>query len=177
MTEQVNAVEPTVEKAPEVTKVEASQPTQTEVDLAVALAEKDKELADLAKERDNYKRGLLKAKGKPISEEIDDADEDLNSKVARLVSEQLLTTKEAQIQADKDAIIKKALKENSELKVALKNSKGMTPSGGSSSADEPIQDEISKIFSKEQLEDLKKRGLDPKIVAKNLNRPMNEVIN
>lgn len=171
MTEKVNAggaVENTETKAVE-TNVDVAAHSQAEVDLAAALTQKEAEIEQTRTERENYKRGMLKAKGKLPEDDEEDADE----KMRRIVREEMLATKEAQLQKEKDAITSKALKELAEARIALRNRSGSIPTGGSSSQieNEKKEEDFSKVFSAQQLADLKAKGLDPKKVAENLKNP------
>lgn len=78
-------------------------------------------------ERDNYKNMALKWKNKANGSATDEDDE-IESKV----QERLTLEKEAQIQKEKDALLAKAMRENTELKNALKNKPTTTTTGNSS---------------------------------------------
>lgn len=134
-------------------------PTQSEVDLAA-------ELEKTRLERDNYKRGLLKAKGK--SEEIDDIDEDkIQSIIDARIKEALESSKNEELEKREAELIEKLIKENKELKLAQANRSQVSSSGqgGGYSEQKPTED---KFFSAEQLAELKKRGVDPEKVKENI---------
>ena len=140
----------------------------TEVDSETLLAQKDAEIAKIATERDNYRKGLLKAKGKiPAEEELDSSTpEGLDALIDRKVTERMLATKEAQLHAEKDDIIKKTLKRNKELELALKNRTGITSTSGQGSNQEKPEGKADNFFSNEQLASLKAKGYsDKKIEA------------
>ena len=147
----------------------ASAEQKTEInlqtDLEKALAEKDAELAKIAQERDNYKLGLLKAKGKILEEEpLEKSELTVAELVAQEVKNQLFSTKENQLQAEKDSILQQALKENKELKVALQNKQGISTAPSGSSSDNSTAS--SNYFSSEQITELKARGFDDKKIQR-----------
>lgn len=166
MSTEIKPVETKVEDAG--TTTQAVVPTTTEVDSETLLAQKDAEIAKIATERDNYRKGLLKAKGKlPDEEELDTSTpEGLEALVDRKVAEKLLNTKEAQLQAEKDAIIKQTLKRNKELELALKNRTDVTSTSGQGSNQEKPEGKKDNFFSNEQISALKVKGYsDAKIEA------------
>lgn len=177
MEEKKDAVDQKDQKAAtdqEVKKEEGSgASTEQKDDLAAQLAAKDLELKKLAEERDNYKTGLLKAKGKLPEDEPSGDDQQLSvdEKIQKAVHDALFSEKERKLMAEKDAILQQALKENKELKTALGNKQGMptVPDGGS--ADTKVT--TPQYFSDEQIRDLKARGWDDakiKKAAENMQR-------
>jgi hypothetical protein len=130
-------------------------------------------LTQAESDRDNYRKGLLKAKGKLPDEQSDEGDDD---KMRRIVAEELAKTQVFQLQAKKDEIVKKALKENKELKVALKNRTQIANNaGGASQAEAEVKVES---LPKDLLEYAKKRNLDPAKLAANMkNYRQGAVIN
>jgi hypothetical protein len=128
-----------------------------------ALLEKE---SKTAADRDNYKQGLLAAKGKiPATVDIDTDPSDIDALIEKKVQATLLRTKEFQIQQSKDDLVKKIIAENKELKLALNNKDGIsTVSPGSNVSKPPV---VKQQWSKEQLEYFKKRGLNPDTVMKN----------
>ncbi len=153
------------------TKVEtaASQPEQvtapivTEVDYEAELAKKDAEISKIAIERENYRKGLLKAKGK-IPEEDDNSsnEEDLDAKIDRKVQEKLLATKEAQALAEKDVLVTSLAKKNKELTLALKNRGQISSTTGQGSNQDKPEPKTDNILSNEQLSALRSKGWDDK---------------
>ncbi len=137
-------------------------------DLSAKFEALEAENKRIASERDNYKRGLLKAKGK-IDEDIDS--EDLEEKVARIADERLANSRLAEIAREQDDIIRKALKENNELKLALKNKSGTPPASvGIHSEGPSVQD---GLVTSEQLAAFKAQGKDDKWIEaykKNLRK-------
>ena len=143
-------------------------PTQTtEVDFEAALKEKDAALAQIAKEKENYRKAYLKAGGKPEAIQSDtDEPEDLDTRIARTVKEQLLATREAQLQVEKDQTISALLKRNKEVETALKNRSDITSVSGNGSNQEKPEGKKDNYFSNEQIASMKAKGYsDVKIEA------------
>lgn len=172
MSEQT--VEAKVETAVSQSEV-VTTPNVTEVDYEAELAKKDAEIAKVRDERENYKKGLLKAKGK-LPDEDDNSlndEEDIDSKVKRLVQEQLLETREAQTLAEKDVLVLNLAKKNKELTLALKNRAQVSSNSGQGSNQEKVESKSDNILSNDQLSSLKARGWDDKKIEeykKNLVR-------
>ncbi len=168
MNEEKNGVETEV--------VAENAPAQTtEVDYEALLAEKDAEIAKVQQEKDNYRKGLLKAKGKIPEDYQSDADgsEDMETLIDRKVQEKFLSTKESQIQAEKDAIQKASLKRIKELETALKNRGQITSSSGEGSNQDKPEGKKDNYFSNEQINALKAKGYDDKkieILKKNMTK-------
>ncbi len=122
----------------------------------------------IATERDNYRTGLLKAKGK-IVEDIDT--EDIDEKMTRIAQETLANSRLAEIAREQDDIIRKALKENNELKLALKNKGGTPPASvGIHSEGQTVSD---TLVTPEQIAAFKAKGWDDKKIEdykKNLRK-------
>ena len=158
MTEN-NAVETKVEAAAPATETVVTQPS-TEVDYEAVLAQKDAELAKVNQEKENYRKGLLKAKGKLPEDNQSDADEpeEQETVMRRIVREEMLSTKEAQLQAEKDQALKAVLKRNKELETALKNRTDITSVSGQGSNQEKPEGKKDNFFSNEQLANLKAKG-------------------
>lgn len=146
------------------TKVEAAAPQSTGVDYEATIAAKDAEIAQVREERENYRKGMLKAKGKlPEDVQVDTEDsEDIDAKIDRKVQEKLLATKEAQLQAEKDAAYAAVLKRNKELEVALKNRGQITSPAGIGSNQEKPEVKTDNYLSTEQLAYFKSKGWDEK---------------
>ncbi len=138
-----------VEKAPEINPAVSQEKTAEQL-LAEAQAKIDK----LAEEKDNYRRGMLKAKGKLPEEE--DGQEDLETLVERKVQEKLYDATIQEAEKQKDELIKRTLKENAELK-QLAKSKGFIPTSMGSNQDKP-EVKTEQYFSPEQTADLAKRA-------------------
>ena len=175
MSETKPAVETKVEVAatPQETKVETPSQTQPEVDYEALLAEKDKELSQVRTEKDNYRKGMLKAKGKLPEEDDNSSEEDLDAKIDRKVQERLLQTREAQVQSEKDALVLSLAKKNKEITLALKNLRQINTSSGQGSNQERPEGKVDNVLSNDQLASLKAKGWDDKKIEelkKNLNK-------
>lgn len=133
--------------------------TTTEIDAEATIARLEAEKAKIAQERDNYRVGMLKAKGK-IPESVIENDEEIEDKMKRIAMEAMSESRLAEIAHEQDEIIKIALRENKELKLALKNN----PSGKplSTGTDSTLVSTNSGILSKEQIDLLKAKGWSDK---------------
>lgn len=154
-----------------VTETNGADETAQGVDHAAEMAAKDAEIARVREERDNYKRGMLKAKGKVDDDDL--GEESTEDTMRRIAREEYLNTKEAQLMVDRKKAEEALIKENSELRLAAKNKPATTTASGSSSARDESQivsTPAEKFFSAEQLENIKKRGVDPEAVMKNLQK-------
>lgn len=128
------------------------------------LKEVEAELAKTREERDNYRTGLLAAKGR--TPQAEEPEETVAEFIERKVEEKILGIKEAGLQQEKDQAIKQLMKENEEYRIALGNRQQVaTPTGGAGSdtksAPEP------SFWSPQQLAELQRRGLDPNKVRDN----------
>jgi len=132
----------------------------TEVDYEAELKKKDDELVKVREEKENYRKGMLKAKGK-LPEE-DNLEESLDEKIDRKVQERLLNTRESQVQAEKDALVTSLAKKNKELTLALKNRAQVTDTSASGSNKDRPEVKVDSFFSKEQLESFKVKGWSDK---------------
>lgn len=150
------APQPGVDSVPVAPQV----PTNAEVELSA-------ELEAVRKEKDNYKRGLLKAKGK-----LDDDQPNLDELVSQKVAEALNASKEAELDKKEQVLVEKVLKENQEMKRALQNREQISsaPQGTGNTGTPSTTD---SFFSPEQLAYFKQRKLDPEKVKANIlkNRP------
>lgn len=163
MNNETKAVETKVETAATQPETVVT-PTTTEVDYEAVLAQKDAELAQVRTERENYRKGMLKAKGKLPEENYQDNDssETQEEMVRRVTREEILTTKEAQLQAEKDATQKAAMKRIKELEVALKNRGQISQSSGEGSNQDKPEGKKDNYFSNEQIAALRAKGYDDK---------------
>lgn len=138
-------------------------PEQAET-MAKALEEAQQLAEKKAEEAENYKRGMLKAKGKLKDAGLDEEDEKpvlTKEDIASVVREELAAAKPQEVnEVDKLRIV------NTELVNALRN-KPTTPTSAGGNADRP-EPSAHSYWSKEQVEDLKRRGLDPDVVYKNM---------
>lgn len=120
------------------------------------IAAKDEEIARIATERDNYKHVALKRLGKNPGDAdfIAGADEKTGLTIEETVKKTLLDGEYAKASAEKDEIARKLVKENSELKLALKNRPQSSIGGGSGESLE-VKD---NVLSDQQIAELRKRA-------------------
>jgi hypothetical protein len=163
MTIETPAVETKVETAATQPETVAT-PNATQVDYEAVLKQKDDELAQVRTERENYRKGMLKAKGKLPEEDYSDNNqtETQEEMVRRIAREELLTTKETQLQAEKEQLYNVLIKRNKELEVALKNRGQILQTSGQGSNSEKPEAKVDDYLSNDQIRDLKKRGWDDK---------------
>ena len=119
------------------------------------LAEKDAQIAQLTEERDNYKAVALKRKGKLAEDDEFFAKEGIDEFIEDKVKNILADREINKIQAEKDAQLKQIIKENSELKLALKNKPGNSI-GGDSGGSLEVKD---NVFTPEQLKALELKAI------------------
>lgn len=128
--------------------------TATETIAPTIAPEEDLEakMAQLEEEKENYRKAYLKSESKkpePVDEEEDD-------KINRKVTEAIANSKLAEIAREQDEIIKKALKENKELKAAQLGIKKEPVAGmGAHSESIPVRD---TSITSEQMANFKARG-------------------
>ena len=168
MSQDISAVEAT-QPAATGNGVETNQPIAPEVDSEAVISQLLDENKRLETERDNYRRGILKAKGKLPEEEVDASEEDLDARIERKVSERLLETQWAANQKRLEEELKKQARENKELKKSLANRSQLSSTGqGSGQAEMSVPD---SSLSPDMLQQLKARGWsDDKIARFKKNR-------
>lgn len=130
------------------------EPVVVEPVVVDPIAEKDAQIAKLTEERDNYKTVALARKGKlPADNELlgEDFDEMLKAKV----QEALVDTEINRMTNERNAETAKIIRENVELKLALKNRPG-SGLGSDSGASGEVKD---NVFSTQQLESLKQTAI------------------
>lgn len=156
-----------IKKVEPVATPQADTSTVTPEEARIAQLEADK--AKVIEEKENYKIAFLKEKSK--SKEFNDEDESDEDRIKRIVAEQLAETKIAQIDQEKEELVKKLLKENKELKLANLNKTDIPPASmGTHSESLGVTD---TRVTPEQLAALKTRGWSDKDIErykKNLNR-------
>lgn len=159
MEEKSTAVNTTEAAAPQTTVAPAVTETDAEVKIAALEAEKSK----LIEESANYKLGMLKAKGK--IKEDEDLEETTEEMVRRISAETLANSRLAEIAREQDTILKAALKENKELKLANHNKTNVTPpaSMGTHTESAPVAD---TAITPEQLSAFKARGWTDKDIER-----------
>ncbi len=162
------AVDTTLAAAPEST-VTTTVTTPTE-DPEARIAKLEEEKAKLMEEGANWKVAALKykkeAKGQPLE---DESEED---KMRRIAAEALRDSRLAEIAIEQDDLIKKTLKRNKELELALQNKTTTAPAAalGSHSEGQSVKD---TTVTPEQIAAFKARGWSEKDIErykKNLRR-------
>lgn len=109
--------------------------------------------AKTAEERDNYKEGMLKAKGKLKS---DEGGEDEGADADK--------TKKSENSSDLVDIVKELLKRNQEIVTAVVNKSQVATTGQGTGSESKV--EVSdNLLSADQLKDLKTRGWDDTKIA------------
>lgn len=141
-------------------------PEQAEA-MAKALEEATALAAKKSEEAENYKRGMLKAKGKLVEQGIEDEDDDkpqvlTADEVARIAQAEIAKV----VQPKAEDEVEKLRTTNSELINALRN-RPPAPTSVGANADKP-EPKTHPYWSEAQLADLKARGLDPDVVYKNM---------
>ena len=148
--EELKPAAPDASKQEGVKEAPAPEPTEAELALATANAK----IARLTQERDNYRQmGIKYKRAQKDGEQPDDEE-----RIRQIAREEFMNTQIAQADAEKDAIIVRMAKENSELKIAIKNRSQILTAGGSSQG--APEEEKKTPWTKEQLDDLKKMELE-----------------
>ncbi len=111
----------------------------TVVDYEAQLVALKEENAKIVTERDNYKIGMLKEKAKSKGE---DFEEEEDERMERIAKKALADSRLAEIAREQDLIIRAALKENKELKLARLNKNETTTVKGSSTESTPVRDTL-----------------------------------
>ena len=146
-----------------VTSEEVSATTSTEIDAEARITALEAEKARLIEEGANYKVAYLKERSKKQDYEDSD-DEDLDEKIRRVTVETLANSRLAEIAQEQDSLIKKALKENRELKLAQLNKTNTPPASvGTHSEGQMVQD---TLVTPEQMSAFKARGWSDKDIEK-----------
>src|ERR1035437_9477956 len=174
MSTETQTTETKVEKI--VTQPEKETLTQTtEVDYEAELAKKDADLAQIATEKENYRKAYLKVGGKlPVEDDTSTNEEDLDAKIDRKVQERILATREATILSEKDALVKSSAKKIKELTLALKNRGQISTTSGQGSNEDKPEVKADNYFSTDQINALKAKGWDDKKIEafkKNVKNP------
>ena len=129
------------------------------VEVDTKVTELEVKLAKMTEERDNYKTGLLQQKGKLQSDGFNNEDVS-DMSVSEQVKLALMEEKISEARMVKEEEMKRILRENSELKLALKNRpEGSIGSGAGSNAVE-VKD---NVFSNDQVEVLKQKAIRLKV--------------
>ena len=157
----------------EQTELKPESVSSEQTDYDSKLKESEARIAKLTEERDNYRTGNNKwrkiAKEREdqsyVGENPETLDED---KVKAIVQETLMSSQIAQAVAEKENLIRQMSKELSEAKIALKNKPSDLNTASGSNQEKP--EVKTEFFTKEQLEDLKAKGIDPNKVIENLRK-------
>jgi hypothetical protein len=128
------------------------------------IAAKDEEIAHLKEERDNYKTVALARKGKLPADSVL-LGEDFDELVKAKVQETLADVEINRINSDKKSETAKILKENAELKLALKNRPSASIGGGSGESLEVK----NNILSEQQTAQIRARGEKLKLSGEKLD--------
>lgn len=131
-------------------------------DLESRNAALEAERAKLIEEAANYKLAFLKEKKKKEASE-DFEDETEEERIRRITIETLKDSRLAEIAREQDALLKKALKENKELKLATHNRTDIPASIGTHSESVTVKD---TLITQEQLNAFKARGWSDKDIER-----------
>jgi hypothetical protein len=180
MEDENKVVEPAT---PEVVQDESKEEevvTTQDDDLLAKLEELRAENERIAKDRDNYRQGMLSKEAKLKAIKHDDwggEEEDTESseeKFRSIAREELANSKLQENEAEQAALIEKMGKELKETKLALRNrAQSSVRVGGGESGGEEVQ---QGYFSQAQLQELKAKGFhteDPEVM-KTLEKNMRE---
>lgn len=125
------------------------------IDFEAELAKKDALIDQLTKDKNNYKKGLLKAKGKLPEEEEDE--EDIDAKIERKVQERMIDSQLTQAQKEKDDLYKKGLTRIKELETAIKNRSQISTADAGSGSSIKITPK-DKVLSEDKIKYFKSLG-------------------
>lgn len=160
--ESINGDAPTIDQGVETkNEVVAPEPQVSGVDYEALLREKEEQLAKISQERENYKQGLLRAKGKASEEDLFADEVVQEDKLRAIVREELLSTESAKIAKEREELLNKVLRENKELKHAFKAKAQVAtaPISAGTNLDRPEAN--TQFWTEEQLAVMKSRGIDP----------------
>ncbi len=134
------------------------------VDLAEALNSALERAEKAEKDRDNYRDGMLSAKGKKQTATEDETDDE---RVARLVLEKLAENERTNSDSDVKKLVPQLIRRNKELELAMqtKNAAGTTTAGGGGNTDTTPKP-TDNMLSEAQMQGLKARGWDDKKIAR-----------
>ena len=163
-----------IKKEEEVKKEEPAVvvPVKKEEPTPDPLAEKDKEIAELMEERDNYKTVALKRLGKlPGDAEFLEGENKTGLTVEEQVRKTLLERAISQKGQERDQLFRDQQKKIAELTLALKNRPQGSTIGGDSSENTEVKD---NVFSAQQIAELTARAkrlkADPEKFIENAKR-------
>lgn len=122
-----------------------------------SMAELQAKYEALEVEKENYRKGMLKAKGKLPVDTVDL--NDIDARIEQRIEERFASSRESQIIQEQQDIVKGLVKKNSELATALKNRAQSSNSSVGSSTEETATPK-GEYFSKETIAEFKARGYD-----------------
>lgn len=152
--EKTIAVNTTETAAPQTTVA----PTETDAEAKIASLEAEKNR--LIEENANWKLAALKNKGRVKEENLEEGPEDMMRRVAQ---ETLANSRLVDIAREQDEIIKKALKENKELKLAQMNKTNVPAAMGTHSESQAVTDTLVTV---DQIAAFKARGWSDKDIER-----------
>lgn len=139
-------------------KAKASALDESEAKIAALEAEKN---AILEREA-NYKVAYLKEKKK--NDDFAPIEETDEERIRRITREELSKDRITAIDEEKEALLRKTLKENKELKLAIQNKAPSSSTGSGSHTENP--EVVSTIVTPEQLAAFKARGWTEKDIER-----------
>lgn len=146
----------------EVKKESSDASTTTGIDLADALEQSLERERKLEEERDNYKKGLLKAKGKDTGDYSDlSEDERINAAVARALAD----SKFAEEKKVQEENTKQLIRRVKELEAASA-AKSQMASSGIGGSNETVFKVGDNMLSEDQTQALRNKGWDDNKIAR-----------
>lgn len=136
---------------------------ETQDDLEAKNKALEDEKSRLIVESANYKMAYLKEKSRK-KDEFGDDDEDSDDKIRRITQETLANSRLAEIAREQDEIIKKALRENKELKLAQLNKTGIPPATMGTHSEAPKV--MDTLVTPEQMSAFKAKGWSDKDIER-----------
>lgn len=131
-----------------------AQPIATEEQVKVTVDEDlEQKVAKLEEQKANYQAAYLKERAKNHEDETDE------DKFRRIAREELENSRIVELDRQKDEIIKKVLRENKELKLAVKNKTDIPVSTTVHSEGQKVQD---TLVTNDQMEAFRKMGKSDK---------------
>lgn len=133
-------------------------PTAEDAEARIAALEAEK--ATLIQNEANYKIAYLKEKSKNKDPDPDETEDD---RIRRITREELAQTRISQIDSEKEALLKKTLKENKELKLAQLNKTDIPASTTTHTEGQKVTD---TLVTPEQLLAFKAKGWTDKDIER-----------
>lgn len=145
------------------TNVETIAPQEAANDAEARIEALEADKAAILERESNYKLAYLKEKKKnenpePLADETDE------ERIRRITREELANNQIHAIDLEKEALLKKALKENKELKLAIQNKVPDKPTSGGASTEQPVV--VSTTVTSEQIAAFKARGWTDKDIER-----------